>query len=72
MTPILLSIGALGVGREIVPGAALGRIAPEAVRQFTTAGDRIPMSVSASTWVLVAWAVVALAFGAWRTVTRDA
>ena len=72
VTPILLSIGALGVGREIVPGAALGRIAPEAVRQFTTAGDRIPMSVSASTWVLVAWAVVALAFGAWRTVTRDA
>ena len=72
VSPIVLSIGALGVGRELVPGAALERLAPHAVREFTQQAAHIPMSVSAAELVLVAWAAVALAFGAWRTVTRDA
>jgi hypothetical protein len=72
VSPIVLSIGALGVGREIVPGAALERLAPQAVREFTRQSGPIPMSLAAGELVLIAWAVAALALGAWRTVTRDA
>ena len=72
VSPILLSIGALGVGRELVPGAAVERLAPHAVREFTRQSGPIPMSLSAGELVLLVWAAVALAFGAWRTVTRDA
>lgn len=72
VSPLLLSIGALGIGREVLPGAALERLAPHVVRGFTQQATRIPMSVSAAEVVLLAWAAVALAFGAWRTVTRDA
>jgi hypothetical protein len=71
VTPILLSIGTFGVGRELVPGAGLGRIAPHAVREFTT-GIHIPMSVAASVVVLAVWAAAAVRLGAWRTTTRDA
>jgi ABC-type transport system involved in multi-copper enzyme maturation permease subunit len=72
VSPILLSIGALGVGREVVPGAALERLAPHAVREFTRQSGPIPMSVSAAELVLLVWAAVVLVFGAWRTVNRDA
>jgi hypothetical protein len=72
VSPLLLSIGPLGVGREVVPGAALERIAPHAVREFTRQSAHIPMAVSTAELVLVAWAFAALALGVWRTVTRDA
>jgi hypothetical protein len=72
VTPILLSIGAFGVGRELVPDAGLGRLAPHALRQFTTAGDRVPMSIAASAIVLAVWSLAALRIGGWRTATRDA
>ena len=72
VSPIVLSIGALGVGREVVPGAALERLAPHAVREFTRQSGPIPMSAGAAELVLLAWVAVALAFGAWRTMTRDA
>jgi hypothetical protein len=72
VSPIVLSIGPLGAGREVVPGAALERIAPHAVREFIRQSAHIPMSVGAAELVLVAWAVAALTFGVWRTVTRDA
>ena len=72
VSPIVLSITPLGVGREAVPGAALERLAPHAVREFTRQANAIPMSVAAAELVLLAWAAVALVLGAWRTVTRDA
>jgi hypothetical protein len=72
VSPLLLSIGPLGVGRDAVPGAALERLAPHAVREFTRQSGPIPMSLAVAELVLVAWAVAALALGAWRTVTRDA
>ena len=72
VSPILLSIGALGAAREAVPAAGLARVAPQAVREFTQQAGRIPMSVAVAELVLLAWAVAALALGAWRTVTRDA
>ena len=72
VSPLLLSIGPLGAAREAVPLAALDGIAPDAVRGFTQQATRIPMSVSAAAFVLLAWAAAAVAVGAWRTMTRDA
>jgi hypothetical protein len=73
VTPILLSIGVLGVGRDIVPQAAFEQLAPngiaDSVRQ---AGTSIPMATGTAVVVLLAWVAVALGLGAWRTVTRDA
>jgi hypothetical protein len=42
------------------------------MREFTRQAAAIPMSVAAAELVVLAWAAVALALGAWRTVTRDA
>jgi hypothetical protein len=67
--PVLLQIRALGVFREALLGAPIGRIAPEALFDGAT---RVPMSTAAIATVIAAWTLVALAFGAWRTVTRDA
>jgi ABC-type transport system involved in multi-copper enzyme maturation permease subunit len=72
LTPILMGIGFLGVLRELVPGAALERIAPVAIAGFTRQGATVPMSVSASVLVLAAWAIAAVAIGLWRTLRRDA
>jgi hypothetical protein len=72
VSPILLAIGALGAGRDVVPGAALTRLAPEPLREFTRQGEPVPMSVTTAGLVLLVWAAAALALGAWRTVTRDA
>jgi hypothetical protein len=72
VTPILLSIGPLGVGREVVPAAGLERLAPHALEGFTRQSAKIPMSGAAAFWVLLAWTAVALAVGGWRTATRDA
>ncbi len=72
VTPILISIPALGLGREVLPGAALNQLTPLPMREFTTQGGVIPMSAAAAELVLVLWAVSLLAVGGWRTVTRDA
>ncbi len=72
LTPLLVAISFLGVAREAVPGAALERIAPHAVRSFLRQGGELSMSVGAAVATLVLWTVVALALGRWRTRTRDA
>jgi hypothetical protein len=72
LTPLLTSIAALGFARELVPGAALERFMPHALREFARTGGHVPMSVGAAEVVLVVWAAALLALGAWRTVTRDA
>lgn len=72
LTPLLLAISAFGIGRELVPGAALERLAPHALEQYMRQGALIPMSVAASIATLAVWTVAALALGAWRTATRDA
>jgi hypothetical protein len=67
--PLLLGLGALGSLREGLVGAALERFMPDAL------GGNDPyvsMSFAAAIAVLVVWAVVPLALGAWRTSTRDA
>jgi hypothetical protein len=72
VTPILTSIPALGLGRELLPDVALTRLAPHAVRGLAGDGSVVPMSLSAAELVLAVWAFVLLALGEWRTVTRSA
>ncbi len=67
--PLLLQIGALGSLREILTDAAGRRLAPEGLVEGAIP---VPMSLGAAVAVLIAWTVVALALGAWRTQTRDA
>jgi hypothetical protein len=67
--PVLLEIGALGSLREGLLGAATERLEPAALFE---GGTTVPMSLAAAALVIVAWTVVPLAVGAWRTCTRDA
>jgi hypothetical protein len=67
--PVLLQIETLGSLREGLLGAATERLAPAALFE---GGTTVPMSLPAAALVIVAWTVVPLAVGAWRTCTRDA
>jgi ABC-2 family transporter protein len=68
-TPVLLQIRALGSLREGLLGAATQRLEPAALFEGRTT---VPMSLAAAALVIVAWTIVPLAAGAWRTCTRDA
>lgn len=65
--PLLVGFGALGSLREGLLGAAVERLRPETLGQ-----DAVPMSLEAAVVVLLAWTLVPLALGAWRTCKRDA
>ena len=67
--PLLIEIKTLGSLREALPGAATERLAPAAL--FDGA-PTLAMSLAATALVIVTWAVLPLALGAWRTATRDA
>jgi ABC-type transport system involved in multi-copper enzyme maturation permease subunit len=69
VTPLLLQIKALGPLREGLLGAATDSLQPSALISGPT---EVKMSLVAGAVVLLAWTIVALAFGAWRTVKRDA
>jgi hypothetical protein len=70
--PALAGIAVFGAARDAVPGAGLGRIAPQAIREYAVSGVPVPMSIGAAVLAIAAVAVVAIAVGAWRTETRDA
>jgi ABC-type transport system involved in multi-copper enzyme maturation permease subunit len=72
LTPILASISALGVGRELLPGVAMQALAPAALGDTIRQGPVIPMSAAAIALVLLAWAALVVGGGAWRDVSRDA
>ena len=72
LTPILASISALGIVRELVPGVALQTLTPAALGNAARQGPAVPMSTLAVAGVLVAWVVALLAAGGVRDVTRDA
>jgi hypothetical protein len=72
LTPILASITALGIVRELVPGVALQALTPAGLGDSARQGPPVPMSVAAIAAVLVVWAVVALVAGGVRDTTRDA
>ena len=67
--PVLLQIKALGAYREALLGAATERLQPAALFE---GGVTVKMSLATAALVVVAWTVVPLAVGAWRTCTRDA
>jgi hypothetical protein len=69
---ILMSIGFLGVFREVVPDVSFTRIVPAGVEVSLREGPHVPASLAAAIAVLVIWVAVWLSVGAWRTVTRDA
>src|SRR5436309_23203 len=69
---LLTAISALGAYREAVPDVAFVRFAPAAVERNVNDGPHIGASLEAAIVVLLLWLAVALAVGAWRTVTRDA
>jgi ABC-type transport system involved in multi-copper enzyme maturation permease subunit len=69
LMPVLLALGALGSLREGLFYAAADRLQPAALVDGPT---QVPMAVATAVVVLVAWTVIPLALGAWRTQTRDA
>jgi ABC-type transport system involved in multi-copper enzyme maturation permease subunit len=72
LTPILASISALGIVRELVPGVALQGLTPPALGNAAQQGPTIPMSTAAIAIVLIVWALAAVVAGAWRDTRRDA
>lgn len=67
--PLLSSLGALGALREGLVIPALERLGPS---DLVPADPAVPMSLPAAVVVLVAWTIVPLALGAWRTSKCDA
>lgn len=72
LTPILASIPALGVVRELVPGVALQDLAPAALGDSVRQGPHVPMSLAAIAATLVAWTLTACIAGGWCDTRRDA
>jgi ABC-type transport system involved in multi-copper enzyme maturation permease subunit len=68
IAPLLASIDALGIVREVLSAAASDRLRP------VVAGDQhlTPMSLGAALLVLLVWTTAFLAAGTWRTVHQDA
>jgi ABC-type transport system involved in multi-copper enzyme maturation permease subunit len=72
ITPLLASISALGIVRELLPGVAMQRLQPSGFGDSIRQGPLVGMSVGAIAAVLVVWTVAALVLGGWRDTTRDA
>jgi hypothetical protein len=72
VTPILLSIGALGAGRDVLPQAAFERLVPQVLNEYVRQGPIVSMSIVTAVATILVWTGVALAVGAWRTAKRDA
>jgi hypothetical protein len=68
-SPLLVQIGSLGVLREGILRAATQRFEPAAI---LGGGPQVPMSLAAAAAVVLAWTILSLGLGAWRTSTRDA
>jgi ABC-type transport system involved in multi-copper enzyme maturation permease subunit len=72
VTPILASVSALGIVRELVPGVALEALLPAGLGDAARQGPPVGMSIGAVAAVLIAWTLAALAAGGARDTTRDA
>jgi ABC-type transport system involved in multi-copper enzyme maturation permease subunit len=72
ITPLVASISALGIVRELMPGVAIERLTPAALGDSARMGPHIGMSIGAVAAVLLVWAVAAVVLAGWRDVTRDA
>lgn len=70
VTPIVAQISALPDVRQALPGIALFELQPRALGGIVS--PSLTMTTTAIAVVLVAWAVLAVGAGLWRTMTRDA
>jgi ABC-2 family transporter protein len=71
ITPVVQGLHNPGVGAEAILGLALWQLAPTELLKGAPPGH-LTMSLPAIVTVLVAWMLLALGLGAWRTITRDA
>lgn len=72
ITPLIASIAALGIVRELMPGVAIESLSPAGLGDAARQGPHIAMSTGAIAAVLIVWAVAAVAAAGWRDVRRDA
>jgi hypothetical protein len=72
LSPLLLQVAGLGVIRQGIQMAALGRFIPAGLQSGSSDPVGSTMSVGVAGLVIAAWAVIPLAAGAWRTRIRDA
>jgi hypothetical protein len=72
LSSVLVGMPGLGVLRQGIQMVALTRLIPGGLQSEPSDPLISSMSVGVAAAVLVAWAIVPLALGAWRTVTRDA
>jgi ABC-type transport system involved in multi-copper enzyme maturation permease subunit len=72
ITPLIASIAALGIVRELMPGVALQALTPAGLGDASRQGPVIPMSTAAVAAVLLVWTAAALWIAAWHDVKRDA
>lgn len=70
VTPLLIQVRVLGSSREGLLGAATERLRPGGL--LNESAIHFGMTLAAAAAVILAWTVVPLALGAWRTATRDA
>ena len=63
--PVLQQLSFLGNGRQVIPSIALNRIGD------LPAVSNIDVGLASAIAVVIAWAAVAVAAGAWRTQTRE-
>jgi hypothetical protein len=68
-SPLLIQIGSLGVLRAGLLRAATQRFEPASILGD---GPHVPMSPAAGAAVVLAWMLLSLGLGAWRTLKRDA
>jgi ABC-2 family transporter protein len=68
-SPLLLQIGSLGFLREGILRAATQRFEPASI---LGEGPRVSTSLAVAAAVVLAWTILSLGLGAWRTSTRDA
>jgi hypothetical protein len=71
VTPVLQGLHNPGVGAEALLGLALWKLAPKELLNGAPPGG-LGMSLAAVVGVILAWMLVAVGLGAWRTITRDA
>jgi hypothetical protein len=71
ITPVVQGLHNPGVGADAVLGVALWHLAPKELLNGAP-GGHIAMSLSAAAAVVVAWMLLALGLGVWRTISRDA
>jgi hypothetical protein len=67
--PLLMSLSTLGSLREGLLWSATERLRPA---ELAVTDATVSMSIAAAVAVVVAWVIVPLGAGAWRTATRDA